>query len=118
MDAFSFSGCKKALQTTLAEVCRALVRFSLVHQFGNLPARRRTGDQPTHAFAYCKSLKHVRLSTRMTRISNTAFSGCESLQYVEIPDSVTEIATQAFQDCTALEQLEIPASVQKISEAF
>lgn len=51
-----------------------------------------------NAFAYCSSLKTVKLSNRIETIGSMAFFRCASLTEIVIPDRVSEIQDLAFFD--------------------
>lgn len=55
-----------------------------------------------YAFAYCESLKSVRLPAGITRIGTDAFYGCSNLESINLPIAVREIENGAFGDCIRL----------------
>lgn len=65
----------------------------------------------------CKSLLHVKLSNKITKISQCSFCQCYSLLNVEIPNSVKEICGAAFYGCSSLINIDIPESVIEIGGA-
>ena len=71
------------------------------------------------AFAYCDSLKSVKIPDSVTAIGDGAFSYCPSLISVTIPNSVTNIESRMFMACNGLKSVKIPNSVTSIEdEAF
>lgn len=70
---------------------------------------------PMGGFADCISLESVELSN-VQWIQNGAFSGCTSLTSVIIPDKVEGIVSSAFSRCSSLESVSISSSVTSIGE--
>ena len=66
-----------------------------------------------HAFADCKNLKNVTLSSSLTLIPMGAFSGCEALEELQVPASVTKIADLAF-EASGLKEMELPMGVEMV----
>ena len=62
------------------------------------------------------NIKHVRIPSSVTSISNCAFQGCSSLISITIPNSVTFIGWSAFENCNSLTSITIPSSVTSIGE--
>lgn len=54
---------------------------------------KRIGDS---AFAYCDSLKDIRLNSGLLEVGWSAFECCTSLEIVDIPLSVNKIGSLAF----------------------
>ena len=69
------------------------------------------------AFAQCRSLTSINISSSVTSIGEVAFSGCRSLTSVDIPNSVTSIGMEAFSNCSSLTKVNIPGSVTSIGES-
>lgn len=73
---------------------------------------------PERGFENCFSLECVDLSN-VRSIQGGAFYGCTSLKSVIIPDEVEKIGSYAFQKCTSLASISIPDKVESIgSYAF
>lgn len=70
---------------------------------------------PMSGFADCISLESVELSN-VQWIHDGAFSGCTSLASVIIPDKVEGIVSSAFSRCSSLESVSISSSVTSIRE--
>ena len=68
------------------------------------------------AFAYCKSVINIAISSGVTEIKGKAFEKCENLESVTILNGVTKIGEYAFQGCKNLESVTIPNSIIKIGE--
>ncbi|MBP3923603.1 MAG: leucine-rich repeat domain-containing protein [Ruminiclostridium sp.] len=68
------------------------------------------------AFAYCKYLTAVTVSTNVGCVSHYAFLSCEALKSVTLSEGVTGIGDYSFESCKALEYLSIPESVKDIRE--
>ena len=66
-----------------------------------------------HAFADCKNLKNVTLSSSLTLIPMGAFSGCEALEELQVPASVKKIADLAF-EASGLKEMELPMGVKMV----
>lgn len=72
-----------------------------------------------NAFGYCKKLKTVRLSAKLTSIPIGCFVCCTSLKTITIPASCTQVGYDAFAGCTNLYQIIMTKSVKSIaSSAF
>ncbi len=69
-----------------------------------------------NAFAYCKYLTAVTVSTNVGCVSHYAFLSCEALKSVTLSEGVTGIGDYSFESCKALEYLSIPESVKDIRE--
>ena len=68
-----------------------------------------------HAFADCKNLKNVTLSSSLTLIPMGAFSGCEALEELQVPASVKKIADLAF-EASGLKEMELPMGVEMVGD--
>ena len=66
-----------------------------------------------HAFADCKNLKNVTLSSSLTLIPMGAFSGCEALEELQVPASVKKISDLAF-EASGLKEMELPMGVEMV----
>lgn len=66
-----------------------------------------------HAFADCKNLKNVTLSSSLTLIPMGAFSGCEALEELQVPASVKKVADLAF-EASGLKEMELPMGVESV----
>ena len=66
-----------------------------------------------HAFADCKNLKNITLSSSLTLIPMGAFSGCEALEELQVPASVKKIADLAF-ETSGLKEMELPMGVEMV----
>ena len=66
-----------------------------------------------HAFADCKNLKNVTLSSSLTLIPMGAFSGCEALEELQVPASVKKIVDLAF-EASGLKEMELPMGVEMV----
>lgn len=66
-----------------------------------------------NAFADCKNLKNVTLSSSLTLIPMGAFSGCEALEELQVPASVKKIADLAF-EASGLKEMELPMGVEMV----
>lgn len=68
----------------------------------------RVTDIREFAFAWCDSLKEVRLPAQITRLNISVFQGCSALESIVIPEKVSIIDEQAFSKCTALKSVKLP----------
>ena len=66
-----------------------------------------------HAFADCRNLKNVTLSSSLTLIPMGAFSGCEALEELQVPASVKKVADLAF-EASGLKEMELPMGVESV----
>lgn len=66
-----------------------------------------------NAFADCKNLKNVTLSSSLTLIPMGAFSGCEALEELQVPASVKKVADLAF-EASGLKEMELPMGVESV----
>lgn len=66
------------------------------------------------AFAYCGSLREVKIPNSVKHIGDKAFYSCSSLQEIEIPNSVASIGYNAFWYCRSLKEIKIPNSVTSL----
>lgn len=66
------------------------------------------------AFAACRGLAEITLSSGVEVLPHSAFYECSGLRKIEIPDGVTTIEPHAFDGCSGLEELTIPTSVQYV----
>lgn len=66
------------------------------------------------AFRWCSELKHVRLSTRITRIPQQMFTSCLKLNNLDIPPSVKAIHYSAIAWCEGLEHLHLHDGLEEI----
>lgn len=117
---YAFLGCRKlreaelpASVTLLGEgAFRECARLEKV----SLPAVMKV---PKQAFAWCPSLKDVRLSLRCNDIGSHAFAYCTALEYIRIPLFMMHIGSNAFSFCSSLREIELPATVVELeSYAF
>lgn len=65
-------------------------------------------------FAYCISLKDIKIKEGLKTLGQLAFSGCSYLEDVDLPNEVSEIKNMAFLDCQSLKKIVIPKSCKKI----
>ena len=66
-----------------------------------------------HAFASCKELRSVRLSSSLKRIPNGLFHGCEKLTDIILPQGITAIGEYAFAS-TKLAEVQLPNGLKSI----
>ena len=69
------------------------------------------------AFEFCRGLRKVTLSPKMTTIDCT-FRGCSSLTTVEGMHSITTIKEWAFSGCSSLNSIDVKADVDIHDGAF
>jgi len=68
------------------------------------------------AFAYCRSLRFIQLSTNLVSIATMAVHGCTSLEAVFLPPTVTYIGDYAFGQCESLRFINVPEAIEHIGE--
>lgn len=66
-------------------------------------------------FAYCTSLKAVKIQGNWDAIPDYAFYNCTALETVQFPASVTAVGNQAFQKCSALQTVDL-SNIETIGE--
>ena len=64
-------------------------------------------------FGHCTALENVTISSKITKINDSAFIGCTSLTSFTIPSTVEEIGNNAFR-YTGLRSITIPSKVKKL----
>ena len=64
-------------------------------------------------FRGCKSLKEIRIPSKVVSVEDGSFSECVLLESVEL-SNVREIGSAAFSRCTSLESVIIPDEVERI----
>lgn len=57
------------------------------------------------SFAYCESLKHVTIKSKLYEIPQSCFIGCSNLESVDFPLSLRKICHEAFKECNSLRQV-------------
>lgn len=57
------------------------------------------------SFAYCESLKHVTIKSKLYEIPQSCFTGCSNLASVDFPLSLRKICYEAFKECNSLSQV-------------
>ena len=57
------------------------------------------------SFAYCESLKHVTIKSKLYEIPQSCFIGCSNLESVDLPLSLRKICYDAFKECNSLSQV-------------
>ena len=65
------------------------------------------------AFADCKELRYVQLSSKLTKLGDYAFSGCTAMTGIVIPESVTSLSG-TFSGCTALKNITLYPTMKTI----
>ena len=64
------------------------------------------------AFAFAHSLiEHVKLPSKLRRLSGGVFSRCPNLEHIVLPEGLEEIFRGAFESCKKLSELVIPDNV-------
>lgn len=122
IDNSAFSGCSSlatvSFPPTLQEI--GYFAFSGCSQLSDeIVIPESVGKLGSQAFAYCKSLKSVRIEAPVEVLQDYLFAACSSLESIEFKDDVKELAPGAFLSCSSLPYIFIPASVTKIgSETF
>ena len=80
----------------------------------------RIGDAVTEIgddlFAYCPSIREIKLPKDVTRIGINAFKSCTNLTGIQVPDKVTEIGDGAFFECNVLAEVNFGNAVESIGE--
>lgn len=79
-----------------------------------LPSRLET--LPPQTFSYCAALEEIELPESLRRIGNNAFSECRSLRRVYIPNQVTELESYALSECISLKEARLPANGALLGE--
>jgi len=123
IEGYAFQGCSSLTSIDLSD---------------DLPVNR-ISEVGAGAFENCFSLKSVKFSNSMKKISEDTFKNCTSLENIVIPDNIEEIGTGtfsgctslksvtlsknmtsipdcAFENCTSLKQIEIPSNITNISD--
>ena len=67
-----------------------------------------------YAFAYCRSLKYVTISSDVASIGQDAFYNCRSMIGATIPRGITTIDQSTFEYCGSLKAVAIPKTVTGI----
>ena len=62
------------------------------------------------AFAHCKNLKSILLTSSVRKIGFASFFGCTNLLQINIPRSVVSIGNNALLLCSSLEQINVDAN--------
>ena len=68
------------------------------------------------AFADCRDLKDLTLSSELTVIPASAFAGCSSLKQISLPDGLQSLGDGAFAGCEKLTEIVIPTSLTDMGE--
>lgn len=70
-------------------------------------------------FAYCSSLRSVKLPERLTQIGDRCFFGDAALSEINFPAKLESVGEQAFYACVELKTLPLPKSIKTLgSESF
>ncbi|MBQ6245796.1 MAG: leucine-rich repeat protein, partial [Kiritimatiellae bacterium] len=112
----AFQDCASLTSISLPEGIEAVAAYSLMAtdiEGADIP--EGVVSIGGYAFAYCESLRWVRLPSTLASIGDHAFYGCTALASIDLPDSVSEIGSNAFGYCGALARVtfagDAPASV-------
>lgn len=73
------------------------------------------GSIGSAAFQYCKSLRSIKFSEKLTTLEEDAFSGCVVLDNVKLPDSLKKAGKRAFQDCYSLKNIDLGNGITELS---
>lgn len=68
------------------------------------------------AFAYCFSLRSVKMGKRITHIGSNVFSFCKSLEQIEFPSSITELESYVCSECVSLKHAVLPGNGHLLGE--
>ncbi len=74
------------------------------------------GNVGSSAFANCKNLGKVTVTSGCTTIGSSAFSGCTALTSVTLKEGIVSVGNYAFQNCTSLKAIAFPDSVNKYGQ--
>lgn len=69
-----------------------------------------------NAFANCKKLTTVRVSSQLAEMGESAFSGCSALVRIYLPGTLKVIPKTAFENCTNMEYAYIRYGVEKLGQ--
>jgi hypothetical protein len=72
----------------------------------------------SRAFAKCKSLKTVELSSNVESVGKDAFHGCTALTDLRLDDGLTKIGVWALSECARLREVIVPSSVKRLHRCF
>ena len=67
------------------------------------------------AFAYCRSLREIRIPCGIQSFPEELFKGCRSLETVDIPEHIREIPNDCFKDCISLKKASLPDGLEIIN---
>eukprot|EP00980_Cylindrotheca_fusiformis_P004539 scaffold965_cov93-Cylindrotheca_fusiformis.AAC.3 len=76
----------------------------------------KLGQIDDFAFALCRSLRKVIVSSVSTKLGIGAFQECNNLISVQLPEGLQVIEESLFSDCESLTIVNIPSSVIKIGD--
>ena len=68
------------------------------------------------AFAYCKELKEIKLSSNLSIIQGGAFHNCTSLKEIQFPPALLAVGSNAFDGCSGLKEIAFPPGTQNIGK--
>ena len=97
---------------TQADFFNGASSLEVIHNIDKVPTTYFTNA----FFAYCSSLKSIKLPQGLTGIGGSCFVGCSSLESIEIPETVTSISGSAFKACSSLKEITLPNSDKSIGK--
>jgi hypothetical protein len=77
----------------------------------SIPDALTIGEQ---AFAGCRLLQRVQMSSQLLVIGHQAFCNCTRIAKLPLPDSLIRIGCAAFRSCARLREMTLPESLQVI----
>ena len=63
-----------------------------------------------NTFEYCSGIRRIEIPESVTDINQNAFKSCENLNIITIPNTVTDIANTAFAECSGLSAIRYTGS--------
>ena len=111
----AFSWCPSLVQIELPETLESLGDYAFENigiDAVTIPGRLK--HVPLNAFAECKALQHVIISSGVESIGESAFAKCENLVSVDLPESLVEIGSRSFEGCVKLSDIVISARATKL----
>lgn len=107
LQSVKLSNSLKKIEARTFKYCKSLQNIELpdsIEEIGKGAFEAKAGYENSSS-----SLKNVKLSNSLKKISDRAFYDCTELESIEIPDSVTEIGVSAFEGTENLSILKLPS---------